>query len=148
MPVVSLSAAVGRRLKQLRLNAGVSRARIARKARLSATTLQSIEDGLTQPSLGTLSAIAGQLGTSVAEVVREVKRATVATSASDISMVPEQIGRAIVALPDGVDKLEVAEAAAIRCALELAKGNKSAAARLLGAQRQALGRRIGRLRVR
>jgi hypothetical protein len=47
-------------------------------------------------------------------------------------------------LPDGIDKLRIAEAAAVRLALEVCKGNKSAAARLLGAQRQAYQRLLER----
>jgi DNA-binding NtrC family response regulator len=56
----------------------------------------------------------------------------------------EQIGRAIVELPGGGDKLRLAEKAAVRYALEVAKGNKSAAARLLGVERKAVERRASR----
>ena len=38
---------------------------------------------------------------------------------------------------DGADKLELVDAAAVRYALEVAGGNKSAAARLLGIDRRA-----------
>jgi DNA-binding protein Fis len=47
-------------------------------------------------------------------------------------------------LPEGTDKLRVAEAAAVRLALAVCKGNQSGAARLLGLERRALMRRIGR----
>lgn len=57
---------------------------------------------------------------------------------------PEQIGRAIVELPGRADKLRVAEKAAVRYALEVARGNKSAAARLLGVERKAVERRASR----
>jgi transcriptional regulator of acetoin/glycerol metabolism len=60
---------------------------------------------------------------------------------------PAEIGRLIVELPDGIDKLDVAENAAVRHALGIAKGNKSAAARLLGLQRQAFARRLKRFRA-
>ena len=56
---------------------------------------------------------------------------------------PEALGRAIVdlELPAGVDKLNVVEAAAVAYALEVTRGNKSKAARLLGRQRQRFSRR-------
>jgi transcriptional regulator with XRE-family HTH domain len=155
----SLSAAVGRRLQHLRLSAGIPVARLAKNARLSAFELQRIEDGLVQASIGTLSDLAAELGASVAELVRDAKRARVAPKAPaardapvtrarsrDVTrMGPEQIARAIVELPDGIDKIEVVEAAAVRYAVQVSGGNKSHASRILGMQRQALGRRLRQL---
>jgi len=154
----SLSAAVGRRLQHLRLSAGIPVARLAKNARLSAFELQRIEDGLVQASIGTLSDLAAELGASVAELVRDAKRAVVpkapiardapvtkARSKDVTRMGPEQIARAIVELPDGIDKIEVVEAAAVRYAVQVSGGNKSHASRILGMQRQALGRRLRQL---
>ncbi len=54
----------------------------------------------------------------------------------------ERIGRGIAELPADVgDKIEAAEAAAVRYALHACAGNKSAAARVLGIDRKALERR-------
>jgi transcriptional regulator with XRE-family HTH domain len=139
----SISTAVGRLLQQRRLNSGIPLPRLAKKVGLSVSALQRIEEGGTRPSLGTLTDLARHLATSVPELVREAKQAQAAPAKIQnvLSIGPEQIGRAIVELPDGFDKLRVAETAAVRYALEACKGNKSAAARLLGLQRQALARR-------
>lgn len=143
----SLSAAVGRRIQQLRLHADLSLARLAKKVGLSASALQRIQEGGAQASVGTLSDIAGHLGTTLAQLVREARDGETApteTRGSSGSTQIAQVGRAILDLPDGIDKLRVAEAAAVRLALEVCKGNKSAAARLLGAQRQAYQRLLER----
>jgi transcriptional regulator with XRE-family HTH domain len=143
----SISAAVGRRIQQLRLHAGLSLPRLAKKAGLSASALQRIEEGGAQASVGTLNDIAGHLGTTLAQLVREARDGETAPTenrGSSGSTQIAQVGRAILDLPDGIDKLRVAEAAAVRLALEVCKGNKSAAARLLGAQRQAYQRLLER----
>lgn len=155
----SLSAAVGHRLQQLRLRAGIPLARLAKRARLSAPELQRIEDGVVQASLGTLSDLAAQLGASITELVRDAKQPAERGQPQGVRqtasrpvhpreprrMGPEEIARAIVELPDGIDKVEVVEAAAVRYAVQVAGGNKSQAARILGMQRQALGRRLRQL---
>jgi len=143
MTVPSLSAAVGRRIQELRISAGVPLRRLAKESGLSVSALQYIEEGRAQPSVGTLADLAAQLGTSVAELVREAKQVK-ATPA----LTPEQLGKAIVELPGGVDKLELVEAAAVRYALALCGGNKSRAAKLLGIERQAVMRRTQKFRVR
>jgi transcriptional regulator of acetoin/glycerol metabolism len=109
--------------------------------------LRRIEEGHDVPSVGALDQIAVQLGTSLANLVREAKQAAGAPSESRAMTRPAEIGRLIVELPDGIDKLDVAETAAVRHALDVAKGNKSAAARLLGLQRQAFARRLERFRA-
>jgi len=139
-----LSAFVGRRLRELRLRAGITITRLAKRVGLSASVLQRIEDGGAHPSVGTLNDLAGQLGTSVAELVRHARGDQAAPRASRAPSGPAQIGRAILDLPEGTDKLRVAEAAAVSLALEVCKGNKSAAARLLGAQRKAFVRLLER----
>jgi DNA-binding NtrC family response regulator len=111
---------------------------------MPAAALRQIEEGGAQPSLGTLSDLAGQLGTSVPELVRDAKQARIAPAVSGTPMGLVQIARAIVELPDGVDKLDAVEAAAVRHAFEVSGGNKSGAARLLGMQRKALERRLKR----
>jgi len=155
----SLSAAVGHRLQQLRLRAGIPLARLAKRVGLSAPELQRIEDGVVQASLGTLSDLAAQLGASITELVRDAKQPAERGQPQGVRetgsrparprdarrMGPEEIARAIVELPDGIDKVEVVEAAAVRYAVEVAGGNKSQAARILGMQRQALGRRLRQL---
>ena len=151
MSASPLSAAVVHRLRQLRLSAGVSVPRLAKRAGLTADTLRRIEGGLTAPSVGQLGQVAAQLGASLADLVHHAKapaesRDDTRSRAVGGDASPEAIGRAIVALPAGADKLDLVEAAAIRYALEVAKGNKSAAARLLGRRRQQFARRLRRFR--
>ncbi len=147
MRATSLSAAVGRRLRQVRTDSGFSPERLARKAALTTSALLAIEDGRTQPSLAVLGQIAAHLGVSLSQVVRDAKQPP-APSHDVPKSGPEQIGRAIVEMPEGGDKLRRAEMAAVLFALEVSAGNKSAAARLLGIERKAMERRFARLRRR
>jgi transcriptional regulator with XRE-family HTH domain len=147
MSTPSVSAAVGRRLQELRIRAGVPLPRLAKRVGLTTHALHRIEEGRDAPSVGALNQIAVQLGTSLAYLVREAKQAARAPAESRAMSRPAEIGRLIVELPDGIDKLDVVETAAVRHALDVAKGNKSAAARLLGLQRQAFARRLKRFRA-
>jgi transcriptional regulator with XRE-family HTH domain len=147
MGTVSLSAAVGRQLQELRIRAGVPLPRLAKRAGLRAHALRGIEEGHVAPSVGALDHIAVQLGASLAGLVRDAKQAARAPAESRAMSRPAEIGRAIVELPDGVDKLDVVEAAAICHALDVANGNQSAAARLLGLERKAFARRVERSRA-
>jgi transcriptional regulator with XRE-family HTH domain len=141
MKLGAISIAVGRRLQRLRLERGIPLARLAKTLGVTESALRRIEDGLTQPSLGMVADLAWQLGTSPAALVRGATDAS--TQSKDFARLdPEQLGRAIVELPHAEDKLELVEAAAVRYALRLAGGNKAAAARLLGIERQAMGRRL------
>jgi transcriptional regulator with XRE-family HTH domain len=154
----SLSAAVGRRLGKLRIDAGIPLDRLAKRVRLSAFELERIEGGVILASIGTLSEIATKLGASFADVVRDAKKpppVAVVRAASpakaapprprdDARMGPEEIGRAIVGLPDGIDKIGVVEAAAVRYAVQISGGNKSRASRILGMERRVLDRRLRR----
>lgn len=137
-----LSAAVARQLQRLRVGAGIPAARLARNAGLSTLALRDIEDGRVEPTLGTLVDLAGQLGASVAELVRDARRGG---SAPPGAMNAAQIGKAIVELPGRGDKLEAVEAAAVRYAFEVCDENKSRAARLLGLERKAMERRLDRI---
>jgi transcriptional regulator with XRE-family HTH domain len=138
-----VSAAVGRRIRELRVEVGISPERLAKLAGLTVSALLSIEDGRAQPSLSALGKVVGHLGVSLSQLVREARGGPV-VAYDPVKSTPEQIGRAVVELPDGLDKLRVAEAAAIRHALEVCSGNQSAAARLLGMPRKALIRRAKR----
>jgi transcriptional regulator with XRE-family HTH domain len=139
----TLSAAMGLCLRELRLRAGLSLPRLSKKVGLSASDLQRIEAGAAEPSISTLNDLAGHLGTTLGELVRTAKSQAARREASALRG-PEEIGRAILNLPEGTDKVRVVVAAAIRLALEESNGNQSAASRLLGMERRALMRRIGR----
>jgi len=53
---------VGRRLKALRMAAGLSQVELARKAGISREYLNRLEGGRHDPTLGTLTRLAKQLG--------------------------------------------------------------------------------------
>jgi DNA-binding NtrC family response regulator len=98
------------------------------------------------PSIGTLSDLARQLGASIAELVREANEAQPNAPHLQRAMSVEQIARAILELPVRGDKMAFVEAAVVRLVLQVSGGNKAGAARLLGIERQALGRRVQKLR--
>jgi transcriptional regulator with XRE-family HTH domain len=147
MTVGPVSLAVGRRIRQLRIEAGLSPGRLARQAGLKVSALLSIEEGRTPPTLTMLGDLVSHLGVSLSQLVREAKRSSGAVE-DRVKSTPEQIGRAIVELPEGFHKLRIAEAAAIRFALEVCDGNQSAAARLLGMPRKSMLRRAKGLAAR
>lgn len=147
MSVGRLSAAVARQLQRLRVRAGISTGRLARKAGLSALALRDIEEGRAQPTLGTLGDLAKELGASVAELVQAAKHGAGAPARTGV-LSAAQIGKAVVELPGRGDKLEVVEAAAVQYAFAVCDENKSRAARLLGLERKAMERRLDRIRRR
>jgi transcriptional regulator with XRE-family HTH domain len=131
-------------LKELRLDAGLSLGRLSKRVGLSVSALKRIEEGSAKPSAGTLIDLAGHLGTTPTEVLHHANEGEATRAKSSAVSGPEQVGRAILDLPGRTDKLRVAVAAAVRVALEESNGNQSAAARLLGLERRAMMRRIGR----
>ena len=56
----------------------------------------------------------------------------------------EELARAVLALPEGPDKLQLVEHALVDEALRLADGNRTAAARMLGVHRKVVARRAER----
>jgi transcriptional regulator with XRE-family HTH domain len=142
-----LSAAVGRRINELREASGLSVDRLARQSGLRAIELRSIERGRGRPSLSTLAKLAAPLHVSVTDLVKTAanpppppapKTIPSPTGLADVV----SIGRAIAQLPDRVgDKLDAVEEAAVRHAMDVCGENQSHAARLLGIERKALARR-------
>jgi transcriptional regulator with XRE-family HTH domain len=63
-------AAIGSRLKQKRVKAGISQRELARRIGLSASLISQLESGMTKPSVGTLYAIVTELGLSIDSVIR------------------------------------------------------------------------------
>jgi transcriptional regulator of acetoin/glycerol metabolism len=68
-------------------------------------------------------------------------------STSDAPADLTRIARAILALPDSRHRLRDVERAVVAHALAATKGNVSAAARLLGADRKALERRVAKHKI-
>jgi transcriptional regulator with XRE-family HTH domain len=143
MSAETLSAAIGLRLRELRLRAALTLPDLSKKVGLSASALRRIEAGAAEPSVSTLNELAGHLGTTLGQLVHAAKTQAARREASALRG-PEEIGRAILNLPDGTDKLTVVAQAAIRLALEQCDDNQSAAAHLLGMNRRAMMRRLGR----
>lgn len=91
-----------------------------------------------------LARIAQALGTSLVDVVRTP--ASPPTSAPSL-LTLDDIARAIVDLPPSVgSKIEAAQSATLLHAMEVADHNQSAAARLLGMERKAFVRKLGKAR--
>jgi transcriptional regulator with XRE-family HTH domain len=145
MSAPSISAAVGRRLCERRVAAGVSLSKLATRIGLAASALRDIEEGRIAPSIGTLARIAGRLGVSLPDLIRQAEQPP---SEPTGVMTAAEIGRAIAELPDGGDKLALVEAAAVGHVLDACSGNKSRAALLLGMQRQAFARRARKVATR
>jgi transcriptional regulator with XRE-family HTH domain len=61
---------IGERLREERVNAGLSQRELARRLGLSASMISQIESGLSKPSVGTLYAIVTELDVSLDRVIR------------------------------------------------------------------------------
>ena len=66
------SAAVGRRIRALREERGISLSALARSAGIGKATLSGLETGVRNPTLETLYAVSGQLGVPLAAVLGPV----------------------------------------------------------------------------
>lgn len=62
--------AIGERLREERVNAGISQRELARRLGLSPSLISQLESGMTKPSVGTLYAIVTELGLSLDSVIR------------------------------------------------------------------------------
>jgi transcriptional regulator with XRE-family HTH domain len=62
---------LGRRIRQAREAAGLSRTKLAAAVDLSAQSMSAYEYGARTPTVGTLCAIAAETGVSVAELLGE-----------------------------------------------------------------------------
>lgn len=62
--------AIGDRLREERVKAGISQRELARRLGLSASLISQLESGLSKPSVGTLYAIVTELGLSLDRVIR------------------------------------------------------------------------------
>jgi transcriptional regulator with XRE-family HTH domain len=66
--------ALGAAIRKLRGKSGATQEEIAQDAGITVAHLSKIERGLTNPTWGTVSAIAGALGVSMVEVARRVEK--------------------------------------------------------------------------
>lgn len=62
--------AIGDRLREERVKAGISQRELARRLDLSASLISQLEAGLSRPSVGTLYAIVTELGVSLDRIIR------------------------------------------------------------------------------
>jgi transcriptional regulator with XRE-family HTH domain len=62
--------AIGDRLREERVKAGISQRELARRLGLSASLISQLESGLSKPSVGTLYAIVTELGLSLDRIIR------------------------------------------------------------------------------
>ncbi|PQV51900.1 DNA-binding XRE family transcriptional regulator [Paraburkholderia sp. BL21I4N1] len=63
-----ITAAVGRRLKEVRRNAGKSQEDLAHEASVGRAAISSIESGVTNPTVLTLAALCAALGLSLSDL--------------------------------------------------------------------------------
>jgi len=137
----ALSASVGRRIRELRVAAGLSLGQLAKMAALRPNVLLAIEAGRSRPSVAILDGLARPLRVTVLDLVQSA-RAPGPPAPARASGGLAAIARAIAELPVSVgDKLDAAGGAVVEHAMEVCAGNRSAAARLLGMERKALIRR-------
>jgi transcriptional regulator with XRE-family HTH domain len=73
-PSPQAPAGLGKAIRQLREKRGMTQEGLAHEAGSTAATIGAIERGLTNPSWGTVEAIAGALGVSVVEVAKTAAR--------------------------------------------------------------------------
>ncbi len=69
-PSPQAPAGLGKAIRQLREKRGMTQEGLAHEAGSTAATIGAIERGLTNPSWGTVEAIAAALGISVVEVAK------------------------------------------------------------------------------
>ena len=74
-----LEAAIGRQVRQFRQGLDMTVVELAKQAELSPGMLSKIENGMTSPSLATLSALAGALGVPVTSLFRKYEEQRDAT---------------------------------------------------------------------
>jgi len=106
--------AIGDRLREARLKAGLSQRELARRLDLSASLISQLESGMSKPSVGTLYAIVTELGVSLDTVIRgeEFTGPVVDTDVMDVEADPvvHPSGRQAIELASGVkwDELSAA----------------------------------------
>jgi transcriptional regulator with XRE-family HTH domain len=145
----SMSAAVGRRLREIGIPRRVPLERLAAQTGLRPAVLLAIEEGDERPTLTTLDRLARQLSVSVVELVESARGPARAPDPNVEAMGLERIAHAVTALPTRLgDKLEAVELEVVKHAMSVCGGNRSAAARLLGIERKALIRRWDKTRRR
>jgi len=66
--------ALGKAVQELRQRAGLSRAALAARAELDATSIARIEEGAIDPTWGSMRRIAAGLGVSLEELAEEAER--------------------------------------------------------------------------
>ncbi len=137
----SLSLAIGYAIRRRREHMGKSVEWLAKKSGVDASVIAAIEIGSRQPTVDHLDHIGVALGTSAEALVRDARKAP--ASAVPVAERLEKIARVVLGeLPDALgDKLDAVERAIVTHAMEVSRGNQSAAARLLGLDRKALVRR-------
>jgi transcriptional regulator with XRE-family HTH domain len=144
------SSAVGQALQTRREHRGLTRARVARASGVSVPELGAIESGRSQPSVAVLGRVARALGVSLVDLVRTSgpgRTDGVPSPATFSRLGLPEIARAVAEQPVGVgSKVDAAISAALLHSMKVCEDNQSAAARMLGMERKAFGRRLQRAR--
>jgi flavin reductase (DIM6/NTAB) family NADH-FMN oxidoreductase RutF/DNA-binding XRE family transcriptional regulator len=84
---------VGRRVRELREQRGLSLSELGRRVGVTASALSQIERGKTRPAVTTLASLAAALGSSVDDLIRE-----------DLAGFPAEVERAVIVRRQPVDE--------------------------------------------
>lgn len=105
-PAPDPSLALGPRLREIRLERGISLRELARRLDLSPSSISQIETGKMRPSVRTLYALAAEFGVTVDEVLFEQEPSSRAEQSSTVSgsgvALQRAEGRPAIALSAGV----------------------------------------------
>src|SRR5258708_12058629 len=144
---VPSSLAVGQAIRALRERGRQSLSQVSRVAVVSTAELASIEAGRSRPSIATLHRVARALGSTLVELVHDAGTQAAADGVRAKTIGLPEIARAIAELPASLgSKVDAAESATVLYAMVVTGNNQSAAARLLGMERNAFLTRLPRTR--
>lgn len=87
--------AIGDRLREERVRAGLSQRELARRLGLSASLISQLENGASRPSVGTLYAIVTELGVSLDRIIKGDDGAEVARASEAVPVVHSTMRQAI-----------------------------------------------------
>jgi transcriptional regulator with XRE-family HTH domain len=136
------SKAVGRRLRAMRETSGRQRFLVAKRAKVTLAELDQIEKGSAIVSVGSIQRVAGALGTTLLDVIRQLAQPAPKQQTDTEAPRLSDIADAILRLQVDGSKEDAVVGAMVDAAMKACDNNQSASARLLGMERKAFVRRL------
>src|SRR5579859_5431792 len=99
---MSLATAAGKRIRQLRVDAGLTPEQLAKGCGLKTAALLRLERGQTSPTVGQLQVLAGFFRLHPTQLLVEGPHPKRASSPRALAKQLREIAKAVVALPDDV----------------------------------------------